>query len=292
MSRLSALVCVALALALAAPSSTGCASAPEKKKEKRARKYDGPIIDLHAHYDANNTDAWDKNLAHPRVFKIAALVTATAGNMTETRAQNDRVIALAAQNPKVYPVASVHPADGKAALDELDRLYQANVRAVLLNTTAMGIAIEDARTNDVVAKTAALGMLVMIETMNASDPGVVGKVLALAVRNPTARIILAHMGLVDFTQLVTFVEAKRDPRTGYNNNVYFDLSGAAALYQDSPYADQLAWLVTRLGDRVVFGSEFPVDTSANAADAVNLIGLSEADAGGVLYSNSARLLGL
>lgn len=274
--------------------TAACASSGEKadKKEKKVRRYEGPIIDLHTHYDPSQDEAFARNLADPRVFRMAALLTASAGRMDETRARNDQVLALAQKNPKVVPGASVHPYDGKAALDEIDRLYQSNVRLVALHTAAQGIVLDDPRTHDVVAKCASLGMITLIESGATTEPGFVAKVLALASRNPSARIVLLHTGLDDFTTWLAFDAAKRDPRTGFSNNVWFDVSAAASAFQASPYAPQLAWVIERLRDRVVFGSDFPLDTSANVAEAVARIGLSEADAGGVLYTNAARLLGL
>lgn len=288
MSRLVLLLAAVLAAMVLAGA---CASGPDKKDKKRARRYDGPIIDLHAHWDWSSPEGFATNAADARVYRVAALVHAAPGRLDETRAQNDAVIALAQQNPKVVVVGSVHPADGKAALDEIERLHQANVRAILLHTAWQGIALEDTRTNDVIAKAGALGVIVFVEAQ-LGDPLVVSKVLALAIRNPAARIVLSDAGLVDFAQLLALDVAKRDPKSGFQNNVWISLSSSAALYQDSPYAEQLAWVVQRLGDRVVFGSEFPVESSANAALTVGKLGLSEAEAGGVLYGNAARLLGL
>jgi predicted TIM-barrel fold metal-dependent hydrolase len=278
--RLLVLLCLSALLAAAA-----CSSTPEKK-ERRARRYEGPIIDLHAHLD--DDDKLLKNAVGDRVFKVGAMVTAL-GKIEDTRALNDRVLALAARSPKIVPICSVHPADGKAALDEIDRVFQAGARMLFFSPTAQGFALEDPRFNDVVAKAASLTMIVYFES-TVPDPDLVPKVVQLAGKNPNARIVIAHMGLADFHQMLHFDVMRKEP--WYNNNVFFDVSVTAQLFEGGPYAEQLAWVIRRLGDRVLFGSHYPADSSLNAADAVAKLGLSEAEAGGVLYTNAARLLGL
>jgi predicted TIM-barrel fold metal-dependent hydrolase len=286
------LLWVCVVVSATAGGTSGCASTSEKKETRRPRRYDGPIIDLHAHFDPAQSDAFIKNAADPRVFRIGALVIAAAGRPDATRANNDRLIALAQENPKIVPVASVHPHDGAAALAELDRLYKSNVRAIALHITEQGFALDDPRTHALVAKCAELGLITMIEAGPTTGPGFTKEVLALAVRHKTSRLVLLHTGGDDVASWLAFDAAKRDSRIGFANNVWFDVSAAAATFQKSPFSPQLAWVIERLRDRVVFGSEFPIDSSTNVAEAVAQLGLSEADAGGVLYTNSARLLGL
>jgi predicted TIM-barrel fold metal-dependent hydrolase len=68
--------------------------------------------------------------------------------MEQTRADNDAVIDLAASSAKrFYPVVSVHPADGKAALAELERVAKRGARQIKLhpNTQDFDVAIRRSR---------------------------------------------------------------------------------------------------------------------------------------------------
>jgi len=98
------------------------------------------------------------------------------------------------------------------------------------------------------------------------------------------------MGLTEFDEAAMFSQAKKNP--AYSDNVYFDLASTAALYTRSPYADELVWVIRRFPKNVLFGSDFPLDTSAQAVDAVQQLGLEEGEQADVLYGNAARLLKL
>jgi uncharacterized protein len=59
---------------------------------------------------------------HQAVTRFGAILIAERGKLDETRRKNDELIALAAKYPELFPIASVHPYDDQAALDELRRI--------------------------------------------------------------------------------------------------------------------------------------------------------------------------
>jgi Tat protein secretion system quality control protein TatD with DNase activity len=108
--------------------------------------YAGPIIDVHAHVRLSER-LGGLSPSHPPgiealralddaagVGRSALVVIAMRGRMEQTRADNDAVIDLAASSAKrFYPVVSVHPADGKAALAELERVAKRGARQIKLH---------------------------------------------------------------------------------------------------------------------------------------------------------------
>ena len=88
------------------------------------------------------------------------------------------------------------------------------------------------------------------------DADQTGKFLRLAIQHPSARFILAHMGGVRFPEFALFGLVRRF--AWYPRNVWCDLSAVATFYADSPYRDQLVWVIRAVGtDRVLFGSDWP-----------------------------------
>src|SRR5947207_15309742 len=55
---------------------------------------------------------------------------ALQGAPAEIRANNDQVIAWAAKNPQLLPIATVHPYDGDAALAELQRVAARGIKVL------------------------------------------------------------------------------------------------------------------------------------------------------------------
>ena len=139
--RIAATAASALLLASAAPAANS--------------DYAGPITDMHAHVRFGSDDALKPNQPFgplpiaklddsAGVTRSALIVIAHAGNMAKTRAQNDAVIAAARDsNGRFFPIASVHPADGQAALDELDRLAGLGVKIIKLHPNTQKFDVSD-----------------------------------------------------------------------------------------------------------------------------------------------------
>src|SRR3546814_16104034 len=58
---------------------------------------------------------------------------ALAGNPADISKRNDALIALAAKNPDMIAIATVHPYDGDAALAEIDRVAARGVRLLKIH---------------------------------------------------------------------------------------------------------------------------------------------------------------
>ena len=285
-------VFVVLAVTAAAMSGAGCATDRDRPKEKRERRYDGPVIDLHAHLvltgAPDEAEQYRKNAADPRLQKVAAIVTAPAGKPDETKTLNDNALALQQENAKIVAVGSVHPADGSFALDELERLALAGTKIVALHPAVQGFDLADPRVAAVVQRCGERGIAVLIE--GTADSSMFGKTVALALKYPQAQLIIAHMGFTDFHDAALLVLTAKN--AAYAENVWFDVSITAPVYVNSPYEEQLAWVIRRFPKKVLFGSEFPLFTSGAAIDAVQSLGLTEGEQADVLYGNAARLLKL
>jgi predicted TIM-barrel fold metal-dependent hydrolase len=110
--------------------------------------------------------------------------------------------------------------------------------------------------------------------------------LALAV--PEARLVVAHLGGVRFSDVLLFKALERYAFS--RRNVWFDLSSVAQLYARSPYRDQLRWVCEQVGiDRVLFGSDFPLRSLADALDDVHALGFTKEQERAVLYANAEAL---
>jgi predicted TIM-barrel fold metal-dependent hydrolase len=97
------------------------------------------------------------------------------------------------------------------------------------------------------------------------------------------------MGFTHFREAVAYATLKK---LGRASNVWFDISAIATTYVDSPVQAEFVWTMRTVGiDRILFGSDWPVDTPGVAAAAVRRLGLSEAEQRQVFHDNAAKLLG-
>lgn len=264
--------------------------------------YVGPVIDTHAHLRLGDDDGLSPT--HPKgtaellrlddaahVEHSALIVIARKGQLDRTRAQNDAVISMAKESHgRFYPVVSVHPADGEAALAELARVAALGAKVVKLHPNTQNFDVADPAVAAVVQKCGELGLVVLFDSYKPWDPSEMGKLLMLSVQQPKARFVLAHMGFSGFRETVAFATLGK---LGMGGNVWFDISAIATTYVDSPLEAELVWTMRKVDIRhVLFGSDWPVDTPAVAADAVRRLGLSPEEQRRVLHDNAAELLGL
>jgi predicted TIM-barrel fold metal-dependent hydrolase len=266
-------------------------------------RYDGPIIDIHAHVRTSQGDAMTSDQP-VGVSELAALerasgvehaaliVIARAGRIDDTRAANDAVLELArASEGQFFAVPSVHPADGDAARVELERLAGLGARMIKLHPNTQGFDVAAPEVAAVVERAAALRLVVLFDGYSPFDADQTGKFLRLAITHPDARIVLAHLGAMRFDEMAVFGLARRFE--WYPRNVWFDLSAIASFYGDSPYAGQLRWVVRAIGvDRVMFGSDWPVDPPARALAGVRALGFTADEQRQILHDTAAALLGL
>lgn len=265
-------------------------------------RYRGPIIDIHAHL----LDADDQAQLAPKlpageehllrldreagVTRSGLIVMAPKGDLAATRAQNDRVIGIAKAKPtEFFAIASVHPDDGDAALEELARLAATGVRIIKLHPNSQSFDVGSPAVATVVARSAELGLVLLFDNYSPFDANQTGKFSLLAIKNPKARMILAHFGGPKFDEMAVFGIIK--DFAWWPKNVWFDLSAVAHTYADSPYEAQLVWVARQVGtDRILFGSDYPVDTPAHAVDDIVRLGFTAEEQRQIFHDNAAALL--
>ena len=118
---------------------------------------------------------------------------ALAGDLAAIRAGNDSLIALAAKHPEVVPIGTVHPYDGKAALDELTRIAARGVKTLKIHPHTQHFAIADPRVLALVTKAGELGMAVLMDNAGIVS-GDCEDLFNIAANAPKTRFIFAHMG--------------------------------------------------------------------------------------------------
>ncbi len=281
-------LCVSLILAL-----------PETGPALAETPYRGPIIDAHAHLRTGDSDAMSpahsKGTTGLRALDAAAgisksaLIVIAGGGPDAVRAKNDALLAVVAADPAhFYAVASVHPADGDAAMAEIERLAARGVKFIKLHPNSQEFDIADPAVAKVTEKCGALGMTVLIDSYDPFDPKQVGKFLKLTMSQPKTRFILAHMTFTRFREVMVFAMV---PKLGGARNVWFDTSAIAITYAESPVKAELVWTMRQVGmDRMIFGSDWPVDSPAAALAAARKLGLTAAEQKLVFHDNIAGLI--
>lgn len=260
----------------------------------------GPVFDMHVHLREGET-SWRKFEAEAREAGIdlggAAVMwfggphQAPAGKPADIRAGNDGVIALAARNPKVVPVATVHPYDGQAALDELARVAARGIKVLKLHSHTQRFDVSDPRVLSLVAKAGELGVTVLMDNA-AILPGDCQKLFNLAAQAQKTRFIFAHMGAAEF-RFWNILKLARTADGFGMNNVNFDISGPVQLFADSPLEAEFIWTLRNVGvDSVLLGSDYPQLTLKSAIDALEKLDLTPEEKAAIRIGNARRLFGL
>jgi predicted TIM-barrel fold metal-dependent hydrolase len=292
-------LCALLKFVVAAHVISGCASQPA-----RASHYAGPVLDSHVHLDPPERpdSAGTGRIADvatvstelrklPPGSRLGLVTIAPPGDMARTRRQNDAVLEAEKSRPGAFwAIPSVHPLDGDQALVEIDRVAAAGAKMLKLHPNAQHFDVAGPEVAKVVEHATTRGILILFDGYSPFDANETGKFLMLAVQQPKARIVLAHLGGPRFSEMMIFAAARKF--VWYPKNVWFDLSVVAQMFARSPYRDQLAFVCRSIGlDRVLFASDYPVSTPAGALEDVRALGFTEAEEKQVMHDNMARLLG-
>lgn len=106
-------------------------------------------------------------------------------------------------------------------------------------------------------------------------------------RHPDLALVIAHLGLPDYADFLDLCAAH--PRVHLDTTMAFTPFTEEA----TPFPPELLPRLVELGDRIVFGSDFPniPYPYLTAVDSILDLGLGEDWAAGVLYRNGARLFG-
>jgi predicted TIM-barrel fold metal-dependent hydrolase len=213
---------------------------------------------------------------------------ALQGNPSQIRAQNDTLIALASKHPAMVPIATVHPYDGTAALEELERVARRGVTALKIHPHTQQFDIGDSRVLQLVRHAGTLGLVVIIDNANIIG-GDSERLFNLAVQSPKTRFVFAHIGGMNF-RFWNVLALARTTKDFFMDNIYFDISGTVVLAADSPIEEEFVWTVRNVGvDRVLLGSDYPQWSLAKTLDALERLDLDASEKARIRYTNAAGL---
>lgn len=215
---------------------------------------------------------------------------APQGNPAKVRADNDAHIALAAKYPKMMPIATVHPYDGQAALEELSRVARRGVKVLKLHPHTQQFDASDPRVLALVKEAGTLGVVVLMDNANIL-PGDSEKLFNLAVQASKTKFVFAHIGTMNF-RFWNILALARTADGFFADNIYFDISGTVVLVADSPVESEFVWTLRNVGtDRVLVGSDYPQFTLAAHVTAVKQLGLTAEEMSNILSGNARKLFG-
>lgn len=270
------------------------------------------IVDAHVHFLPDRlqqavwrwfdrlTPPWPVTYRTSAEDRLATLARLGVGHHTALayphqpgmlRFLNDHTLALAAAAPAVIPTFTIYPEPGVAA--ETARCLAAGGRAVKMHLQVGGFDASDPLLDDAWWQLQEQGTAVILHAGAVADgsgneqwcgPEPVRRLLR---RFGGLRLVIAHLGAPDYDAFVALAEQ--------HPSVWLD---TAMVFTDPPYLGpaplHLAGRLAGLGDRVVFGSDFPTIPHAFAAQVSGLadLGLGDDWLRAVLWHNGLRLFGL
>ena len=215
---------------------------------------------------------------------------ARQGDPAATRAGNDSIIALAAKNSALLPVATVHPYDGEAALAELERVAGLGVRVLKIHPHTQKFDSADPRVLNLVRRAGELGVIVLLDNAHIL-PGDSQNLFNLALAAPKTTFIFAHMGTMNF-RFWNILAGARTAEDLFGDNIYFDISATVAMVADSPIEDEFVWTIRNVGvDHVLLGSDYPQFSLARNAEALERLDLTAEEKAKIRSGNARRLFG-
>ena len=179
---------------------------------------------------------------------------------------NDYVLeCAAASSGRLVPVAGVDPVEAggvDAVTTRVAALARAGFAAIKLHPRLNGFDPLDERSIGAVAAASSNGLVVFLDTLfrqraratrNAADT-----IDALSHECPSAAIVLLHGGGPALLEVAEVVRARP--------SLVLDLSFTALYYRGSSVERDVSWVLERLDQRVVIGSDMPEYTPAEAFD--------------------------
>lgn len=265
----------------------------------RAAHADDTVFDTHVHLHDGETSlrAYEADVAasHLELAGFGGMWfggpnQALAGDPAAIRARNDAHIALAAKHPRMLPIATVHPYDGQAALDEVARVAARGVKVLKLHPHTQKFDAADPRVLALVRKAGELGMVVLFDNANIL-PGDSERLFNLAIQAPKTKFIFAHIGGMNF-RFWNMLALARTADKFFFDNIYFDISATVVLVADSPIEAEFVWTLRNVGiDHVLLGSDYPQLTLGRTVDALHRLGLSDEEQAKIRVDNARKLFG-
>jgi len=216
---------------------------------------------------------------------------ALVGHPEQVRENNDALLAMAARYPGMLPIATVHPYDGQAALDELQRVAGRGYRVLKLHPHTQKFDVADPRVLALVKRAGELNVVVLMD--NASIlPGDCENLFNLALHAPKTKFIYAHLGGLNF-RFWNILALARTAENLFADNIYFDISATTVIAAGSPLQPEFVWTMRNVGiDHLLLGSDFPQLTLPQTLAAFDKLGLTEDEKAKIRYGNASKLLGL
>jgi predicted TIM-barrel fold metal-dependent hydrolase len=258
-----------------------------------------PVFDTHVHL-------WDgeKSLGdYQTQVKAAGLSTsglgvmwfggpnqAREGNPADIAARNDALITLAAKHPGVVPIATVHPYDGDAALDELARVAGRGVRMLKIHPHTQRFDPADPRVLTLVKRAGDLGLIVVMDNANIVPGGDSEKLFNLALAAPKTKFVFAHMGGLNF-RFWNILKMARTAEGLFGDNIYFDISAMVTLAADAPIEEEFIWTMRNVGiDHILLASDYPQFSLKQTLDAFERLDLTAEEKARIREGNARALL--
>jgi predicted TIM-barrel fold metal-dependent hydrolase len=191
-------------------------------------------------------------------------------------------------------VADPHPPESYLSLVNGSRVIRAAAITIarpnnLDRTRARKFDVADPAVANVVKKSTDNGLPVLFDAYSPWDANQPGKFVNLAMAIPDAKLILAHAHGPGFPQLLVYDVVSRYP--GWRRNVWIDISVTGPMLAGGPLAEQFARVLRKVGtDRIIFGSDYPLDNPLTAACAVGDLGFTGTEQAAILHDNAESLL--
>lgn len=304
MKRSQIISTVAAVLILISCNQQAASDLPSNESQvSKGVPVDYEIIDTHAHLllpdevlglnpsVPGSPEELQKQMKAAGISRAGIMSMVPRNDLKKMRAHNDYILKLANENSAFFPTCSVHPLDGQAALDEIERVAKLGARAIKVHPFFQGFDVADPNVFAVVKVAGEHGIAVIFDSISASDGGMVGKFIDLAIANPNTKIVLAHMAGARFHEMILFAVFAKGPF--YKKNAYFDLSAIAELYADSPREEELVWTMRQIGmDQFLFASDFPIFNLEKTRELVETYDFTEEEFKKIYHDNAIKVFGL
>jgi len=217
---------------------------------------------------------------------------ALQGKPESIRANNDALLALAKKHPEMMPIATVHPYDGTAALDELQRVAGLGVKVLKIHPHTQKFDPADPRVLALVRRAGELGVIVVMDNANIVPGGDSEKLFNLALAAPKTKFVFAHMGGLNF-RFWNILKLARTAEGLFGDNIYFDISAMVTLAGDTPIEDEFVWTMRNVGiDHILLGSDYPQFSLAQNLEALEKLDLTADEKAKIRIGNARTLFGL
>ncbi|MFX0008213.1 MAG: amidohydrolase family protein [Promethearchaeota archaeon] len=258
-------------------------------------------IDFHVHAQKLETLLTDKpeflekelileSMDEADIDYSVLLVVAKQGELENTKKMNDQLSEICHDEQRLFGFGSIHPLDGKAALEEMERCIQdLDLRGFKFHPLIQEIDVGDPSLVKIFQKAAELEVPILIDSCDPRDATQDTKFFNLAITCPETKICFAHVGLHRFMNYFIFGYLKDNPY--FKMNVFFDLTGICSIFKDSPFHNQVRWITENLGsDRLLFGSDYPGNDQKNSIEDIYSFGYPEDWLPKILGENAMKLL--